>query len=177
MRIKLLFVCSYNACRSPTAEALYRHLKGYEAKSAGINERSPRRVSRSLLVWADMVFVMEDLHEKAILEIIPEVKHKIRILGIPDRYSYCSRELIRLLTKKMQYNGIVIPPLAMPGVLLNLTRWNILLGRQGSVRASARVATALILLPVRTPKQSFFSFSVMFSRVRNWHLRRYGCSQ
>jgi len=134
MRIRLLFVCSFNKCRSPTAEALFQHLKGYEAKSAGIYEVSPRKVSRELLAWADLVFVMEDLHKKAILETMPEATYKIRVLRIPDKYYYGNRELIRLLIKKLECHGILIPLFELPGAFLSSMKQDILLRRRVSVR-------------------------------------------
>ena len=145
MRTKLLFVCSYNACRSPTAEALFQHLKGYEAKSAGICEVAPQRVTRELLAWADLVFVMEDLHKKAILEIMPEVRNKIRVLRIPDKYSYGSSELTRLLIENLEWHGILIPLLELPRAFLSSMKADILRRKRISLRTLLRRAYIILI--------------------------------
>ena len=47
---KILFVCSQNRLRSPTAEKLCRSLPGYKVKSAGIKSGARVRITGGLLV-------------------------------------------------------------------------------------------------------------------------------
>ena len=56
---KLLFLCSQNRLRSPTAEKVFSENPALEVRSAGVNRDATRPVSRSLLQWADIIFVME----------------------------------------------------------------------------------------------------------------------
>jgi len=56
---RVLFVCSRNQWRSPTAEAIYRNHPLVEALSAGVSSSARRRVSAKLLQLADLILVME----------------------------------------------------------------------------------------------------------------------
>lgn len=97
---KLLFICSANLQRSPTAEVIFKDK--YITKSAGIDINSPVRLSRELLVWADIVFVMEDWHLDEIKKRYPDIHKRIICLNIPDRYFKMDKELIRLLREKVK---------------------------------------------------------------------------
>ena len=55
---KLLFVCSENRLRSPTAEAVFSEYEGVEAVSAGTNDDAETPVSGDLIEWADVIFVI-----------------------------------------------------------------------------------------------------------------------
>src|SRR5271165_1828534 len=59
-RTRLLFVCSGNRDRSPTAEALFHDSPEYEARSAGTLLCATRKVTQQMLDWADVVFVMSE---------------------------------------------------------------------------------------------------------------------
>jgi predicted protein tyrosine phosphatase len=97
--IHLLFICSANQLRSPTAEELYRNFPGYLAKSAGTDAGARQRVTEGLLGWADMIFVMETQHRDYLRRKFPEAIAEKRIvcLHIPDDYAYNDPELIELL--------------------------------------------------------------------------------
>ena len=104
---RVLFVCTGNMDRSPTAEALLKRMGGYDVKSAGTLPYATRRISVDLIEWADLIFVMEEHHRDVILSICPEAEKKIIVLGIPDRYPRNSPELIRRLkTKLSEHLGI-----------------------------------------------------------------------
>jgi len=60
--LKLLFICSRNQWRSPTAERLFIGVPGVEARSAGTEPGARVRVTAGLLGWADRIFVMERKH-------------------------------------------------------------------------------------------------------------------
>jgi len=57
--MNILFVCSRNQWRSPTAEAVYKNHPTHDARSAGTSDTARIRVSMKLMDWADVVFVME----------------------------------------------------------------------------------------------------------------------
>lgn len=95
---RLLFICSRNQWRSPTAEKIYRQ-KGYDTRSAGTSPKARKTISAKDLEWADQVFVMEKKHKNIIqTEFRDLVEDKtIHILDIPDEYQYMSPELIEFL--------------------------------------------------------------------------------
>jgi predicted protein tyrosine phosphatase len=107
MKKKVLFVCTSNRHRSPTAESLLARHPLYEARSAGISPLSERVVTRELLEWADVVFVMDeefDQHRRCLLEMFPDVEgltEKIIVLGIPDIYERDDPELVGHLREKL----------------------------------------------------------------------------
>ena len=58
----MLFICSQNRLRSPTAEQVFSNRIGFEVASAGLNPDAATTVSPELLEWADVIFVMERAH-------------------------------------------------------------------------------------------------------------------
>jgi len=98
---RVLFVCTGNVDRSPTAEALLKDKKGFEVLSAGTYIHARRRVSERLIDWADVIFVMEEHHKEAILDLRPEAENKTIVLFIPDIYRRNSPELIETLKTKL----------------------------------------------------------------------------
>ncbi len=56
--MNILFVCSRNKWRSPTAEAIFKDRQGLNVKSAGTEPSARRRVTAKLIDWADTIFVM-----------------------------------------------------------------------------------------------------------------------
>lgn len=98
-RLRVLFVCGRNQWRSPTAEALYRRDPRVSVRSAGVSEKSRRRVSADDLAWADLVLVMERKHRARILDTFRDVSPMppIESLDIPDDYEYMDPELVELL--------------------------------------------------------------------------------
>jgi len=52
-RERILFVCTANQDRSPTAERLYREDPRYEVRSAGVAPFANTRLTLDLLLWAD----------------------------------------------------------------------------------------------------------------------------
>lgn len=98
---RVLFVCTANMDRSPTAEALFKRKGGFEAKSAGTWMYARRRISRDLVEWADLIFAMENHHRDAILSVCPEAEKKTIVLDIPDIYPRNDPDLIRILKTKL----------------------------------------------------------------------------
>ena len=58
----ILFVCSQNELRSPTAEQVFSGHRDLAVASAGLNHDAPQPVTPDLLEWADVIFVMEKAH-------------------------------------------------------------------------------------------------------------------
>ncbi len=103
MKKKLLFICTANWQRSPTAEALFKNSRNYEAKSAGTSPIAERPITSQAIKWADIIFCMEDLHKNYILENFPEAKNKkIIILNLPNIYLKNDPELVIILKEKLK---------------------------------------------------------------------------
>lgn len=98
----VLFVCSQNRLRSPTAEKVFFGWPGIEVASAGISPTAVNPLSGDLLEWADVVFVMEKSHQdKLVKRFRPFIKdQRIICLGIPDEFDYMDPDLVRLLEAK-----------------------------------------------------------------------------
>ena len=94
--MNILFVCSMNQWRSPTAEAIFKNSAHHTARSAGTSGNARIKVSQSLIDWADMVFVMEKRHKQQLVERFVLDKQVI-VLDIPDDYQYMDEELIEMI--------------------------------------------------------------------------------
>jgi predicted protein tyrosine phosphatase len=109
--LKLLFVCSQNRLRSPTAEHVFAQWPGVETASCGTNADAQTPASPELLHWADIIFVMEPTHRSKLQKRFRPAAGGKRIicLGIPDEYDYMQDELVALLTAKVAQ---FLPPAA-----------------------------------------------------------------
>ena len=54
--MNILFICSRNQWRSPTAEAIYKNKNGIEARSAGTEPSARIKVTAKIIAWADVIF-------------------------------------------------------------------------------------------------------------------------
>lgn len=101
--MKLLFVCSENRLRSPTAEAVFSQYEGVQARSAGLGPFAETPVSGPLIEWADVVVVMEKDQKEAIQREFGDAlgDRPLISLDIPDQYAYMQPELVRLLEKRV----------------------------------------------------------------------------
>jgi predicted protein tyrosine phosphatase len=101
--MKLLFVCSRNRMRSPTAEAVFSSYEGVEALSAGTAPDAETPVSADLIEWADIIFVMERIHRKRLMGTFNSLlqNKRIIVLGIRDDYAYMEPKLIDILKSKV----------------------------------------------------------------------------
>ncbi len=102
-RKQLLFVCSRNQWRSPTAEALFQNSDLYTAKSAGTSDKARVKITPGLINWADYIFVMEKRHAAIIQRNYPDllVDTRLVILHITDDYQYMDPELIDILQSRL----------------------------------------------------------------------------
>jgi predicted protein tyrosine phosphatase len=93
----LLFICSKNQWRSPTAELLFKHHPQHNARSAGTSDKARIRVNQKTIDWADVVFVMERRHRDIIKQNF-NIDHKeLIVLDIPDEYQFNDPELVEIL--------------------------------------------------------------------------------
>jgi predicted protein tyrosine phosphatase len=102
--MKLLFVCSQNRLRSPTAEHHFSLVEGMETASAGTNRSAEVPLSAELVEWADIVFCMERLHAERLRQRFDRHLGGRRVvcLDIPDRYEYMDPSLIGILERKVK---------------------------------------------------------------------------
>ena len=97
--MNILFVCSRNKWRSPTAETIYKRRQDHNVKSAGTEPSAKIRVSSKHILWADIIFTMEQTHKQRLIENFPnETKNKqLVILDIDDDYKYMDEELVEMI--------------------------------------------------------------------------------
>ncbi len=101
---KILFICSRNQWRSPTAEAVYRPDPRVKVSSAGLSASARRRVTEKLLRWADLVLVMEHEHRQRLRETFGEVMQEVRVevLDIPDDFQFMDPALVELIRERVE---------------------------------------------------------------------------
>jgi predicted protein tyrosine phosphatase len=99
----ILFLCSQNKLRSPTAEAIFSDIYGFEVRSAGLNNDAEVPLSSELVQWADYIFVMEKQHRNKLQKKYRKHLHKQRVicLDIPDEYEFMDEGLMRLLKQRV----------------------------------------------------------------------------
>ncbi|MBB5883241.1 putative protein tyrosine phosphatase [Xanthomonas sp. F1] len=103
MTRNVLFVCSRNRLRSPTAEQVFATWPGVETASAGVDHAADTPVTPELLEWADLIFVMETMHRAKLSRRFKRHLGRARIvcLDIPDDFAYMDPALVQLLTAKV----------------------------------------------------------------------------
>jgi predicted protein tyrosine phosphatase len=100
--MKVLFVCTANKLRSPTAEDVFRDFPGIEAISAGTDQEAPTPLTKELVASADLIFAMENHHRERIRKKFKQrpADNRIITLNIPDEFERGDPYLIELLEKK-----------------------------------------------------------------------------
>lgn len=95
----VLFICSRNQWRSPTAETVWRKHPAISVRSAGTSPNARKTVGPADVRWADVIFVMEHKHKnRLVAEFTRLLDHKpIHVLEIPDEYKYMDPELVEIL--------------------------------------------------------------------------------
>ncbi len=101
--VRILFVCSENRLRSPTAAAVFSELDGVDAISAGTNKDCECPVSGDLIEWADVVLVMENSHRNKISRRFRDLLRdkKLAVLDIPDIFEFMDPMLVALLKARV----------------------------------------------------------------------------
>jgi len=103
MSMRVLFICSQNRLRSPTAEQVFASWGSIETASAGINNDADNPLTAELIAWAQLIFVMERVHrDKLSKKFRAQLKEqRVVCLDIPDRYDFMEPALIQLLETKV----------------------------------------------------------------------------
>ena len=101
--MNLLFVCSKNQWRSPTAENIFKKQQIYNVRSAGTEPSARKRINEKDIIWADIIFVMEKKHKQRITKRFGDASRnsKIIVLDIEDNYQFMDPELIEELEAKI----------------------------------------------------------------------------
>ena len=100
----ILFVCSRNQWRSPTAEKVYSKDPRIHVRSAGTSPRAKRTVNTKDITWAELIFVMEHKHKDRLkVQYSKLLQHKrVIVLDIPDEYQYMDEELVGLIEASVE---------------------------------------------------------------------------
>lgn len=99
---KVLFLCSQNRLRSPTAEQVFSSHPGIEVASAGLNNDAQSPTTPELVAWADVIFVMERAHRNRLQKRFKRhLKARVICLDIPDEYEFMDESLVSLLKAKV----------------------------------------------------------------------------
>ncbi len=98
----VLFICSANKLRSPTAETIFASWPDIETDSAGLNNDADVPLSPEQLEWADIVFVMEKAHRSKLSKRYRKYLKGKRVicLDIPDNYKFMDPDLVKRLEAK-----------------------------------------------------------------------------
>jgi len=101
-KLNVLFICSMNQWRSPTAEEVYKKHPLLNCRSAGTSKKARKKVGVSEILWADLIILMEDKHyDRLDADFRNELQHKeTHVLEIEDNYRYMDEELI----EELQYS-------------------------------------------------------------------------
>ena len=104
---KVLCVCTGGVLRSPTAAVvLSQEPFNFNTRAAGIDEEIALiPVDEVLLSWADEIVCMETKHKDIVKKMLKyhEIEDTpVKVLNIPDRYSYRDRQLIELIKERYE---------------------------------------------------------------------------
>jgi predicted protein tyrosine phosphatase len=98
----LLFICSKNQWRSPTAEMLFKNHAIHNARSAGTSDKARIKVNQKLVDWADAIFVMERKHKDLLKQRALNITGKqLFVLDIEDLYLFGDPALVEILQKAL----------------------------------------------------------------------------
>jgi len=101
--LNVLFVCTANRLRSPTAEAVFSSRPGLKVSSAGLDPGAARVLDAAAIEDADVIFVMEQHHRTTLRKRFRRSigVRPVIVLGIPDEYERDQPELVELLIERV----------------------------------------------------------------------------
>ncbi len=99
----VLFVCSRNRLRSPTAERVFQEWPGIDVDSAGLATDAENPLTPELVEWSDLIFVMTKTHLTRLKQVYrPQLKHaRVICLNIPDEFEFMDPQLVLILQDKV----------------------------------------------------------------------------
>ena len=99
----VLFVCSQNRLRSPTAEQVFSSRPDLEVSSAGTNNDADNPLTSELVAWADVIVVMEKTHRSKVRKRFRSSLNGKRLicLDIPDDFGFMDPALVKLLQTRL----------------------------------------------------------------------------
>ena len=101
-RPNILIICGRNKKRSRTAEYIFKNDHRFSIRSAGLSQKSNIKLTEKDLMWADIIFVMETGQKGRISGVYRHLDlPPIEVLDIPDEFDYLDKELILLLTDRI----------------------------------------------------------------------------
>lgn len=102
--LRLLFLCTQNRMRSPTAEQVFASWPNVETDSAGLHSSAAVVLSSEQIAWADVIFVMEHRHRTLLSKNYRAHLNGKRVicLDIPDRFPFMDPALVSLLETKVE---------------------------------------------------------------------------
>ena len=147
---KVLFICSKNQWRSPTAEAVWRKHPALSVRSAGTSSSARHKVSVEDIRWADVIFVMEEKHKSRLLaDFKTTIERKpLHVLDIPDEYTYMAPALVAEIQES------VAAVLGLDYSVLTVSSNTALLGRWTEVLSASRRTVSRTLHTGRAPALS-----------------------
>src|SRR5690606_30395456 len=94
---------SRNKWRSATAETIFKNHAYHHVRSAGTEPSAVVRVSAKTILWADIIFAMEQKHKQRLTQNFPQetAGKQIIVLDIEDNYQYMDAELIDILQQSV----------------------------------------------------------------------------
>ena len=97
--MNILFVCSRNEWRSRTAESIFSESDDHVVRSAGTAASARVKISEPMLLWADLIFCMEDKHKEILQQRFAMASRNLQIvvLHIEDEYKYMDPMLVEEL--------------------------------------------------------------------------------
>jgi predicted protein tyrosine phosphatase len=102
-RLNVLFVCSRNQWRSPTAEQVFRRHPALNVRSGGTSPNARHTVSGQDIQWADVILAMEQKHKSRLMSEFTSmlIGKPVHVLDIPDEYRYMDAELVEMLERSV----------------------------------------------------------------------------
>lgn len=101
-RPNILVVCGRNKRRSRTAEYIFKNDNRFNIRSAGLSPKSDKQLTEKDINWADLILVMDKGQRGRIWGAYRYLDlPQIEILDIEDEYEFLDKELIELLTNRI----------------------------------------------------------------------------
>lgn len=100
---RVLFVCSRNRLRSPTAERVFGGRRDLDVASAGLAPDAEEPLTADVVDWAELIFVTEKRHRTVLNRRFGRRLRHARVvcLDIPDDYGFMDPRLVHLLETRV----------------------------------------------------------------------------